>query len=325
MSFKEIIGHDTAVKFLRQVVENNELPPAYLFLGIDGIGKRLTALNLAKALNCQEGKADSCDQCPSCKKIEALNHPDVIWISLLEDSSFIKIEQIRQLKYQLSLKPYEARRKIAVILGSDLLNAESSNALLKTLEEPPANTLVILTATNASRIFSTIISRAQVVKFFPLPDEEIKKILIKEHEVAEDKAITLSRLSQGSVGAALRLNDKGILEKRDVIIDNLTGQDNNFWEEMFLRDGFKANFLDTLDIISSWYRDLLLLKVGADQNELANWDRKEDLYLMLKNYNLESIDKILNLIFELRREAEQNLNPKLLCQRLLLEIEGVKI
>lgn len=326
MSFKEIVGQDTAIKFLKQAISSNELPPAYLFLGIDGIGKRLTALNLAKALNCQGEKADSCDQCPSCRKIGNLNHPDIILIGLAEGKSFIQIEQIRQMQYQLGLKPIEGRRKIVIIAEADFLkNPEASNALLKTLEEPPGQSLIILTASNSSRIFPTIISRTQMVKFFPLKDDEIKKILIKEYEVPENEANILSRLSQGSIGWALRLKDKDILKKRDLIIDNLISQDNNFWEDMFAQSTFKVNFLDVLDILAIWYRDLLILKIAGSEDELINWDRKQDLETFGQNYNLESIDKIINLIFELRRETEQNLNPKLLCQRLLLEIEGVKI
>jgi DNA polymerase-3 subunit delta' len=324
MSFKEIVGQDTAIKFLKQAVSNNELPPAYLFLGRDGVGKRLTALTLSKVINCQKQNLDSCDECLSCKKIENFNHADVIWISLSENSSFIKIEQIRQLKYQLSLKPFESKRKIAVILDADFLNAESSNALLKTLEEPPADTLIILTASNASRIFSTIISRTQVVKFFPLREQAVKQLLIKKHKLAEDEATILSRLSQGSIGRALQLKDNDILKKRDIVINNLIGQDNNFWEDMFAQNTFKLNFLEVLDILAIWYRDLLILKIAGKEDELVNWDRKEDLAAFAQNYNLESIDKIISLIFELRREAEQNLNTKLLCQRLLLEIEGVK-
>ncbi len=325
MSFKKIIGQERNIKFIQQAIAGNELPGAYLFLGIDGVGKGLTASTLAKAANCQKEKTDSCDECPSCKRIDNFNYPDVIRIDLLEGNSFIKIDQIRRLKYELSLKPFEGARKIAIVLEADFLNAESSNALLKTLEEPPGNSLLILTASNPSRIFSTIMSRCQIIKFFPLKDEDIKELLIKEHNMPENEAQILSRLSQGSIGGALRLKEKDILGKRQLLINNLIHQDNNFWENMFSLAAFKPNFLEILDILATWYRDLLVLKIGGGESQLVNFDKKEDLNTFGGNYSLESVDKIINLIFELRRETEQNLNPKLLCQRLLLEMEGAKI
>lgn len=322
MSFKKIVGQDRTIKFIQQAIISQELPTAYLFLGIDGIGKRLTAYNLAKTINCQKEKADCCDQCLNCQKIENFNHPDVIGITLAEGSSYIKIEQIRQLQYQLSLKPFEGTRKVAIIQEADFLNAESSNALLKTLEEPPGQSLIILTTSNASRIFPTIMSRCQVVKFFPLKAEDIKELLIKEHNLSTEEARILSGLSQGSLGQALRLKERDILKKREELIRNIMYQDNNFWDNMFTLSTFKVSFLETLDILAMWYRDLLVLKIGGSQSELLNLDKKETLELFAQSYSLESLDKIINLIFEVRRETEQNLNPKLLCQRLLLEIEG---
>lgn len=211
MSFRDIKGQDNAILFLKGSIRKNRVSHAYIFLGPRGVGKRLTALNFAKALNCGSETPDRpCDMCNSCEKIDNLRHPDLFLLKSEKDNSIIKIDAIRGLIKNMTLKPYEAKKKVCIIDDAHLMNQEASNALLKTLEEPPSESILILIADRSDDLFPTIVSRCQIVKFFPLSIEEVKKILINEHKVDELKAHILSHIASGSIGEALRYSQTDI-------------------------------------------------------------------------------------------------------------------
>jgi DNA polymerase III subunit delta' len=217
MSFDNIKGQDRAIGFLRCAIQNNRVGHAYVFFGPEGVGKRLTAVNFAKALNCAAPKdggpcdpstgsgshpkpVAGCDECISCRKIDAMNHPDFIVLSPEKDSALIKIDAVRELARDISLKPYEARKKVYIIDDAALMKHEAQNALLKTLEEPVTDSVLILVTGDISRLFSTIRSRAQEVRFFPLAADEVKEVLIGVHGIEKTRAHILAHISSGTPG-----------------------------------------------------------------------------------------------------------------------------
>jgi len=179
---------------------------------------------LAQAINCDlsAGPADNldaCGRCSSCRKIENSSHPDVTWVKPGGLSRRIGIDDVRNLCHQISLKAYAGRKKIFVLTEADRMTAEASNALLKTLEEPPTNSLLILLTSHPASLFPTIISRCQILRFSPLPLKEIKDHLVSKHKLPSEEAQLLSRLSGGRLGKALLLRGKTAREERKKVLD----------------------------------------------------------------------------------------------------------
>lgn len=207
-------GHDSVFATFARAERNNRLGHAYLFIGLEGIGKRTVALNLARILLCENRPPSAfreCGHCPSCAMVEAQSHPDVILASRPEESLYFNIESIHQVISQLGLKPSRGRRKIAIIDHVDDFNREAANAFLKTLEEPPLGSLLILIGgPGTERQLQTIVSRCQIIHFSPLPAELIDEIL-RENEVTDaQKRARIISLAQGSIGQALELNDQDL-------------------------------------------------------------------------------------------------------------------
>ena len=223
MSFSKIITQDSAKDIITGQLRSGRTPHAYLFLGEDGVGRRATAMELAKALNCMkqaEGHTavDACDHCPSCRKIDEGIHPDVqsidfAWQARLEDKEpekqkSIKIDTIRVLQHDINLKPTEGAWKIYLIEPADKMTLDAANCLLKTLEEPPARTIIILLARHKENLPATIVSRTQTIYFRPIPEHHVAEYLIRTAGVSPEEALAIARISEGSLSTALRLREE---------------------------------------------------------------------------------------------------------------------
>ena len=320
MSFSEVVGQRKAIDFLTAAVRNSRIPHAYLFSGPEGIGKALVARQLAKLLNCRLKGVDCCDQCPQCRKIDNFNHPDVKWIGSLRKGGEIKINQIREMKDGIYLKPYESTIKICIILEAENLTTEASNAFLKTLEEPPGRSLLILTSSNLGRIFPTIISRCQIVRFNTLGLDELKEFLKCGYNLEKETAHFLAYLSEGSIGKSLALNQADIFKRRDEMLDGLRlGFDDLV--ETCINSNYDIH--SDLELIINLYRDLLVLKEsGADF--LINIDRKEELSELEGKYSTEGIIKIIESINQTRFLIRQNVNPRIALQVIAEEMACLK-
>ncbi len=210
MTFDSIIGHDRQKNLLRRALENQRVAHAYLFEGPEGIGKRLVALALARALLCQTGQG--CGDCAPCRKVDHNNHPDIHFLDA--DGTAIKIDQVRALQQQLSLRALEGRYKICLIDGAEQFNPAAANALLKTLEEPQPNTVIILLSSHPEKLLTTIKSRCQRLPFQRLPKQRMTDILANRLNLPETEAAVLAALSEGSFKKALGQNKDLYLEKR---------------------------------------------------------------------------------------------------------------
>jgi DNA polymerase-3 subunit delta' len=225
VSWHSIRGHDAVVAGLRRSAAGGRLPHALLFVGPEGIGKRTFALKLAQALLCEragEAALDPCEECPSCLQVRAGNHPDVLRAARPPDKHDLPIAVIRDLCLDLGLKPMKGGRKVAIVDDADALNDEAANAFLKTLEEPPAGSVLILIATSAEAQLETILSRCRVVRFDPLPEAELAAVL-QEQGVASDaaEAARLARLGEGSVSRARGLASPEVESFRRDLLDAL--------------------------------------------------------------------------------------------------------
>jgi DNA polymerase-3 subunit delta' len=225
VSWERVRGHDVLVRAFERAVRRGRLAHAYLFTGPPGVGKRLFAAELAKALFCDDpppGRFDSCDHCPACVQIDAGTHPDYFQAGLPPDKHEWPIEQMRELLRGFALKSARGKGKVAVLDDADEFNEESGNAFLKTLEEPPPRSVIILIGTSPDLQLPTILSRCQVVRFAPLPEPLVADLL--RAQGIEDAALVrrLARLSGGSPGQARALADPALWDFRRTFLQKLT-------------------------------------------------------------------------------------------------------
>ena len=229
----------------------------------------------------------------------------------------IKIDDIRRLIKDIYLKPFEAKKKVYIIDEVQDMKHEAANALLKTLEEPPTDSVLILVTDNLKALFHTIVSRSQVVRFYPLKPDEIRDILIKQHSLDENKAHVLSSLSCGRLTQAIEYKDEDIFQKREMLI-------NSVCKKSFLDLNFdnvpKEKLKLYLDILLSWFRDILSAKAGADDSMLINIDKINLISKEEKRLSFEYLEDVINNIILTLSYLDQNANAKLAMSVLSLKI-----
>ncbi|MBI1912524.1 MAG: DNA polymerase III subunit delta' [Deltaproteobacteria bacterium] len=273
MSFSNISGHTKEISILRNSILGNRLAHSLLFAGPEGIGKRLVALEVAKALNCHRGGSDACGQCADCEQIDAQTHRNVIQIWPInkddepDPNGLIKIEQIRDIQNSIKFR-VERGSKVVIVNAADRMMAGAANAFLKTLEEPPAGSIIILISSRSADFLPTILSRCQRITFRPLPDEIVSGYLVDKRGIAPEDAASVARLSGGSISRAIKFMDEGANEKRREILERLTRltpRDTDdvlkFAEELSKRDDLD----EVLEFLKSWMRDRLVSNEGAGE------------------------------------------------------------
>lgn len=234
MSWQNIEGHDTIVKHFRCAMSRGRLASSFLFVGPAGIGKRTFALRLAQVLLCDQNDEtlmEPCGTCASCKQVNAGTHPDVLSVAKPKDRAYLPIDLLigdrdhrmqQGLCHDISLKPFKGGRKVAIIDDADLLNIEGANSLLKTLEEPPPQSVLILIGTSPARQLPTIRSRCQTIRFDPLSSEIVARLLLEQEVVSTEKeAARIADRAGGSLEAAIELADPALWEFRERLFTQL--------------------------------------------------------------------------------------------------------
>lgn len=305
-----LINRGVVLRFSR-MARSGRLAHAYLFAGPQGVGKGPTAMALAKLLNCEWPDKEGlfCDQCPACLRIGRRQHPDV---HLLEDSEegTLKIEQVRELCNQMRLRPFMAQKKIFIIHNAENLTTDAGNALLKNLEEPSANTLIILTASVLPNVLPTIRSRCQLVYFSGLPRKKLSEYLIKEEGLNPAQSQALAHFSQGVLKRAKDFHRENFLELKNRIIDAyILAPDCQVFLNDIAKDKPKLKLL--FDTLLNWIHDAFLLKLGIAQERIANIDRLKDLEVFQKALSLEQLDGLYQQIIQAKRTFDENLNVKM--------------
>ena len=320
MSFNQIIGHKKQKEILQRAVNTQHIAHAYLFEGPAGIGKKLVALAFARTLLCDH--STGCGECPSCIKVNQQNHPDLH--TLDANGAALKIDQIRLLQQELSLRPLEGIRKVCLLDGAEYLTTGAANSLLKTLEEPQPGTIIILLTSHPEKLLSTILSRCQRLPFGRLTKQQIANALTEQLSLNMTDAKILAALSEGSFKKALGKNQELFLEKRRKLIQSLSALSAGSIIPTFsLADeleGEKEILSDILDIFQTFYRDLLLLKHGRSEEELVNLDLLEILHRESQLFTTASLMLKLKALESARFHLQRNVNPRLALEVMLMRI-----
>jgi DNA polymerase-3 subunit delta' len=327
----QTVGQDKAVAALQRALAQGRRAHAYLFVGPPQVGKRTLALELAKALNC-EGPEPPCQDCNPCRRIAAGIHTDVQVVGV--DASDggphkdIRIQQIRDIERAVSLRPFEGRCRVVIIVPADAMNEEAQNAFLKTLEEPPPDVVFVLVASRPEALRATIRSRCQRLDFSPLPVSQLEEALRERWAVASGDAQLLARLSRGRPGWAIAAHqDEEMMRVRhEALMDVRTLPERTIQERFayasevgsrFSRD--RTTVLAVLDLWREWWRDILLLSSGG-QDAITNLDLSDILKAEASRYDPRQVVGFLRSLTATKRRLEENANPRLALEVLMLDL-----
>ena len=334
MSWAHIKGHTRQLEALAQTYARARLAHAYVFAGPDGVGKALVARELAKALLCEGRAADrleACDRCAACHLVDADTHPDLMQVGRPEGKFQLPIETIRHVGEWMALSSARGAHKVALVDDAQTLNAESSNAFLKTLEEPPPGAVLILVATRANDLLPTIRSRCQVVRFGPLSSRTLQDVLEgPPHSVPPDRAAFLAKASGGSVAQALRLADPQVWALRADVFRRLVGLRAHEALDVadvihdFARQAGKHNVqvreaaLTLLELVADLWRDVVAWIAGGRQADLLLAPDGADLVAQVGDHvDLDcaaaAVERILGTCDQIRRMANVRLALDAMC------------
>ncbi len=326
--WRTIVGHDWAVGLLARSILHDRVGHAYLITGPEQIGKMTLARTFAQALNCTaEDSLRPCGECRACQLTQTDKHPDVrIILPEVSDrgAMSIKIEQMRRLQQDLSLSTYEARYKIAILKRFDTANLNAANAFLKTLEEPPNNVILILTATDSDTLLPTINSRCRTIGLRPTPTDLIEETLLTRHQVRLDEADLLAHLADGRLGWAIRAHQEpAVLQERRAQLETLHQALNGTLVARFSLAESLARKADALPPLLrtwlSWWRDLALMTYGRKSNEfISNVDEFEKLGEMAARLPRAAVLASLAQTEAALRQLGQNANTRLVLENVLL-------
>jgi len=323
-----LIGHEWAVDMLKKHVVNGTTRHAYLFAGPPGLGRRTLALRFAQALNCQSPIETGipCGKCRDCKQIDAMQHPDLAVVQADSEGGTLKVDQIRDTRRSLTLKPYIANYRVALFLRFQQANDNAANALLKTLEEAPSYAVLILTADNPEQLLPTIVSRCEVLRLRPLNIEAVQKELENRGlEIGQAKLI--AHISGGRFGYALRLiENDSLLEKRDQRLNDLltlipaSRVEKFAYADKLAKD--KESMRQAILIWLSYWRDVMLRTAQAE-SPLVNVDHNMEIEALADRMDLSSARRVVSGLENTLEKMEKNVNPRLLAEVLLLDLPKV--
>ncbi|MDE7185861.1 MAG: DNA polymerase III subunit [Lachnospiraceae bacterium] len=347
-TWNDVVGLTQLTDNLQNAIKHNKISHAYLIQGEKLSGKRMIADIFARALQCEAGKEQlayqatlfdapaeflgsrPCNQCRACKQAMNRNHPDIIYVTH-EKPNVISVDNIRQqVNGDIDIKPYSGEYKIYVIDEAEKMNVQAQNALLKTLEEPPAYAVILLLATRAEAMLQTILSRCVVLNTKPVPEDLIKNYLMQKVQIPDYRASICASFARGNVGRAIELASSEVFDHMkssvlgllkhitDLEINQIAAEVKKITEEKFDTN-------DYLDLCFIWYRDVLLYKACGDSGSQCPIIFKEesaDLASAARYYSYDAIEKIIHAIDRARSRIAAYVNFDLTMELMFLDMKG---
>jgi DNA polymerase-3 subunit delta' len=323
VAFGSVVGHDRLKGLLMRALEHDRLPPALLFAGPEGVGKRTLAMTVARGLLCAKGPGEPCESCVHCSRIARGLHPDVLAVAA--ETAAIKIEQVRDVVREILGLPFEARARVVVIDDAHTMTEQAMNALLKSLEEPPATSHVILVTHAPQALLQTIRSRCQAVRFGPLPTVTLEAVLTRSHGMDPVEAHLRAVLSGGSLGAALAFEAEGYRAVRDevlAVLEKLPASGALHRLEAAEKLGESDDPLLALTAARSLLRDAAALRAGADPSILLNSDAADRLHALVAGPLGARAVELAEAIEETRASLRGNASKPIAMDALLDRLAG---
>ena len=324
--FKDIIGQENIKEHMQNAIQMDKVSHAYMIQGELGAGKEFIAKVFAKTLQCEKGQQEPCEECRSCKQINGKNHPDVIWVTHEKPNS-IGVEDIRtQLNHDMGIKPYYGPKKIYIINDCEKMTVQAQNALLKTLEEPPAYGVILLLTTNADALLPTILSRCVVLHMRPVEDRKVEEYLMKQLHMPDYKASVCAAFARGNIGKAKALAEnedfEQIKEEAVSLLKYINDMEISEIVAAIKRiNDFKLDVNGYLDIISVWFRDILLFKATKDINSLIFKEEIQYIRKVAGRCSYEGIENIIEALDKAQSRLNANVNFDLTMELLCLTIK----
>ncbi len=325
-NFADIIGQEQIKEHLRNAVATGQVSHAYIINGERSSGKEFIARVFAMALQCERDGVEPCGECHSCRQALSNNQPDIIYVGH-EKPNTIGVEDIRtQINGDIVVKPYSSPRKIYIMNEGEKMTAQAQNALLKTLEEPPAYAVILILTTQVEALLPTILSRCVVLNMKPVPDALVKKYLMEELGVPDYKANICVAFARGNVGKAKLLASSEEFEKVKDEAITLVKYINDMEISEIVKaikkiNEYKFDVNDYLDILSAWYRDVLLFKATRDVNSLIFKEEIQQIMRVSDRSTYEGIENIVKALEQAKRRLEANVNFDLTMELLLMTIK----
>jgi DNA polymerase-3 subunit delta' len=345
--FDSLIGNEEAKEALRRLLSNARLPGSLLFTGEPGIGKKLFALELAKSLNCRNRQGvEACDECSSCRRIAGSTFPPfgkdeddknrLIWsehadVAMVRPyKQIIRVGPMRELEREANFRPFEGAARIFIVEDADYMNDQAANALLKTLEEPPSTSHLVLTTSNPTALLATIRSRCQIIRFAPIAAAGVQQFLTDEEAMAPGDAQLLARTSRGSLGRALSADIETYRERRAAMLTVLESLTLTGDREQLIRSAEalaavkeRDDYEQLLDALEVLIRDAWAIKLGRPKETIVNNDLLSELQKVAGELKSDHAAKWLTQIEELRAALEVNINRRVASDALLLSMATV--
>lgn len=342
--FSRLIGNEEVKASLARLLTGGRVPGSLLFTGESGIGKKLFALELAKALNCRNRVGvEACDECSSCKRISNSTFPPfssaddnkerMIWsehadVAMVRPyKEIIRVKAMRELEREANFRPFEGSARVFIVEDAEYMNEQAANALLKTLEEPPTTSHLIVTTTNPTALPATIRSRCQVIRFAPIAADQIEKFLIQQESIATEDAKLLARTSCGSLGRALSADVDDYRKRREAMLAILNSLTLTGDRVQLLRAAEdlaaakdRADYEQSLDVLEALIRDAWALSLGRPADSIVNRDRVKDLDRIASELRSEKAAAWLSTIEELRGALEVNINRRIASDGLVVSM-----
>jgi DNA polymerase-3 subunit delta' len=346
--FDSLTGNDRVKGVLKKMLRFNRLPGALLFVGEEGIGKKLFALELARALNCRTpNDIEACGTCGACKRILKLNYPTssdpdawipMIWTDhrdvgmVVAPRRVLRVEQMRQIESEANFRPVEGKARVFIIDEAEKLNDASANALLKVLEEPPSTSHLILITSRPAMLLPTILSRCQMIRFSPLTPAEIESYLTRNNLVDPASARLRARAAAGSISRALSGDIQTFTAQRNsmlAVLETLVVSDNRAQllrsAEQLNEAQYKDEFEERLDVLETLIRDAWMLSLGAKRAQLVNEDLATDLQAISQRMDPAKAAAWILEIEDMREQLIVNINRKVATDSLFLTMASGEI